>query len=69
LKVLVQPLQRVHPPLPTPVQIADVKWRECGGDYCVTPSEAKKIIGNKIKLGKWIGQAKAVIKYYRDTDS
>lgn len=68
------PIHTVHPPLPAPVKLDSPAWQECQDEHgnplvCLTASEAKKAIRNKVAVGRWMGSMGSIVRYYRGLDA
>lgn len=70
LDIRVKPVTTIAPPLPAPLHIARVHWRTCdrGSKACLSWVDARRMERNKVAIGRWMGQANAVIEYYRGLD-
>jgi hypothetical protein len=36
---------------------------------CLKPSEAQRSLENKVEIGRWMGQANSLIKFYENRSS
>lgn len=63
--VVASPTQRVDPPLPSPVKMHDINWSVCGKMLCLKPKDAERDLINRIEIGRWMGEAQALIRFYR----
>jgi hypothetical protein len=68
--ITVEPIKAkpVHPPVPAPVKLHDIDWDVCGAKVCTTPREAEKDLRNKLEVTRWIGEARDLIRFYRNKD-
>lgn len=62
-----QPQAIIHPPLPESVTLVDEKWIYKEGLYCMAPSDARTLIENKVKIGKWMSGMDNIVAYYRNS--
>ena len=62
------PLAEVKPARPAPFKLYREPWKACGNKLCLAPNEAKQSLQNKAKVGRWMGQANAVMNYYERRD-
>lgn len=69
IKVQIEPQKTTHPPTPSPLKLEQPKWQACGDKVCMTVDEAKKVNRNSVAVGRWMGQAKAALTYYRGSDN
>jgi hypothetical protein len=60
--------QIVHPAMPPRIALEAEPWVSCNSMVCVKTSTARAMIRNKIKVGRWMSQARENLQYYRDLD-
>jgi hypothetical protein len=58
----------IKPERPSPIRLVDENFIPCVYNQqdmiCLTPNNAQALIENKVKIGRWMGQANNVIDYY-----
>lgn len=68
--VRLEPLPTYVPARPAPVTVRDVQYRFCteAKDFvCLSRSDAKAEVANKVQIGKFLKEQNAIIDYYEET--
>jgi hypothetical protein len=65
----VKPLSESKPARPNPIQLYNEPYKVCGPMVCLKPSEAQRSLENKVEIGRWMGQANSLIKFYENRSS
>lgn len=57
-------VQEAKPARPAPLQLYNEPWKRCGKNVCLTASEAKRALDNKVQIYNWMQSANALFCYY-----
>lgn len=57
-------IEQVKPARPAPLVLYNEHFKLCGQSLCITPTEAKRVLQNKLEVYNWMRQANALFCYY-----
>ena len=53
-----------HPEHPGALELQDPKFDDCGSKVCLTKPEARKVVENTVRTGRWASRMNRLVKFY-----